>query len=102
MPRIGDFIDNLVFQAPSGTPITWTTVFSCKGQFKGLSSKENIAALAANSIITGTVVIRWRPIKIRANWRIVINGVNFNISGAAIDTRLPEGRFLIIKVAEIA
>lgn len=103
MPRIGDLTDNLSFQAPSGTPVSWTTIFSCKGQHKGLTSKEGIAAMAGSSIITGTVKIRWRPVRIRSNWRIVVNGyTTLNVIGPAIDTRLPEGRFLVMKVAEVA
>lgn len=103
MPRIGDLTDNLSFQAPSGSPVSWTTIFSCKGQHKGLTSKEGIAAMAANSIITGTVKIRWRPVRIKSNWRIIANGTTtLNVLGTAVDVRLPEGRFWVMKVAEVA
>lgn len=103
MIRIGDMTDNFVFQAPSGSPVTWTTIFSCKGLYKGLASKESIAAMASNSTVTGTVRIWWKPVKIRSNWRIVANGTTIlSISGPAIDTKYPgEGRYWVLKVVEV-
>lgn len=101
--RCGDRTDNLIFQAPSGSPVVWTTIFSCKGKYKGLTGQEKIAALAAGSTITGTVEIGYRPVKIRTTWRVVCNSTTIlNISGMPVDTKRPEGRVWLMRVTEVA
>ena len=71
--RIGDLSKSLTFQAPSGSPVVWTTIFTCKGAWWPLTSVERIQALALGGIIDGKVRIRYRPVKIRATWRILVN-----------------------------
>jgi SPP1 family predicted phage head-tail adaptor len=101
MGRIGDRTDNLSFQAPSGSPVVWTTIFSCKGKHKGLTGQEKIAALASGSTITGTVDIPYRPVKIRPTWRILKESVTIlSIIGAPVDTKRPEGRVWVMRVME--
>lgn len=103
MSRIADRSDNLTFQAPSGSPVVWTTIFSCKGRHKGLTGQEKIAALAANSTITGTVEIAYRPVKIRPTWRILKESVTIlSIIGAPVDTKRPEGRVWVMRVTEVS
>jgi len=71
--RIGDFNRTCTFQAPSGSPVVWTTIFTCKGAWWGLNGAERIAAMAGNSTITGKVRIRYRPVAIKTTWRILVN-----------------------------
>lgn len=98
--RLGDLNKSLTFQAPSGSPVVWTTIFTCKGQKRNLTGAENIQALAAGGTVTGTIWIRWRPVNIKTTWRIVCEGKNINIV-SVIDTTLPEGRFFKIQIKEI-
>lgn len=101
--RIGDRVDNLTFQAPSGSPVTWTTIFTCKGRHRGLTGQERIAALASGSTISGTVEIAYRPVKIRPTWRILKEtSTILSIVGPPVDTRRPEGRVWVMKVSEVA
>lgn len=103
MLRIGDNLQNLTFQAPSGSPTVWTTIFTCKGTYKGLTGQEQIVALANNSTITGTVRIPWLLVPIKTTWRIVCNGTRIlNIAGPAIEGNYPEGKKLVMKVREAA
>jgi head-tail adaptor len=90
----------MIFQAPSGSPVTWTTVFSCKGAYWGLNSAESVAALAAGGIITGKVRIRFRPIQIKGTWRILIGSTVLNIVGPAINVG-GRGEYLEMKVKEV-
>ena len=90
-----------IFQAPSGSPTTWTTIFTCKGQKRNLTGAENIQALATGGIISGTLWIRWRPVRILTTWRCVWEGRNMNIV-SVLDIRLPEGRFYKLQVKEVA
>lgn len=99
--RIGDLTKNLTFQAKYGSPEIWQTIFTCKAQKRNLTGAENIQALAANSTITGTIWIRWRPVNIKTSWRIVCEGKNINIV-SVLDTLLPEGRFFKIQIRETA
>ncbi len=71
--RCGDLNRNLIFQAPSGSPVTWTTIFTCKGAVWSLNSAESIQALALGGTITGKVRIRYRPVAIKPTWRVVVN-----------------------------
>jgi len=100
--RIGDYFQTLQFQAPSGSPVAWTTIFTCKGSYRGLTGAESVAALSGNSTITGTVRIPWRLVPIKTTWRVLCDGKVLNIASPAIDTRYPEGRFWIMKVREVA
>lgn len=99
--RIGDRQSFLTFQAPSGSPIAWTTIFTEKGYLKNLSAQESIAALAVGSTIVGTILIPWRPVDIKTTWRILLNGSVLNIA-SVIDVLMPQGRFFSIKVKRAA
>jgi len=69
--RIGELNRSLIFQVPSGSPVVWTTIFTCKGAWWPLTSAERIQALALGGTITGKVRIRYRPVKIKTTWRIL-------------------------------
>lgn len=99
--RLGDLKLNCTFQAPSGSPIIWTTIFTCKGAYWPLNGAESIAALANNSTITGKVRIAYRPVRIGTNWRILVNGKILNIASPAINVG-GESKYLEFKVKEIA
>jgi head-tail adaptor len=99
--RLGDLRDNLIFQAPSGSPVTWTTIFTAKGQKRDLSGVEKIAALQAGGIITGSIWIQWRPVNIKTTWRILREGRYLNIV-SVLDMKLPEGRYWKIQIKEVA
>lgn len=101
MPTIGAMRDRLIFQAPSGSPVAWTTIFTARGQKRDLTGVEKIAALQAGGIITGSIWIRWRPVRILTTWRCVWEGRNMNIV-SVLDIRLPEGRFYKLQVKEVA
>lgn len=83
--RIGDLNKNLTFQAPSGSPVAWTTIFTCKGAVWPLSSQEAIQAMALGGTIDGKVRIRYRPVKIRTTWRILTGNSILNIVGPPIN-----------------
>ena len=70
--RTGDLNRTCVFQTPSGSPVVWTTIFTAKGAVWPLTSTERIQALALGGTITGKVRIRFRPVKIKATWRILV------------------------------
>lgn len=99
--RVGDLTKNCIFQSPSGSPVVWTTIFTCKGQKRNLSGTEGVAALQLGGIITGTLWIRWRPVRILPTYRVTIENKNINIV-SVLDTILPEGRFFAIKIKEVA
>lgn len=83
--RIGDLNRVLIFQAPSGSPVTWTTIFTCKGAVWPLSSAESIQALALGGTITGKVRIRYRPVSIKSTWRILNGSMIYSIVGPPIN-----------------
>lgn len=99
--RLGDLQKTMQFQAPSGSPTVWTTIFTCKGQKRSLTGAENIQALAAGGTVTGTIWIRWRPVNIKTSWRISYEGRYANIV-SVLDTNLPEGRYYRIQIKEAA
>jgi len=100
--RISDMNRNMVFQAPSGSPTVWTTIFTCKGALWPLSSAESVAAMSLNGSITGKVRIRWRPVKIRSNWRIVVAGsTTLSIVGPAMNLG-GRSEYLEMKIKEVA
>lgn len=100
--RIGDLNKNLTFQAPSGSPTVWTTIFTCKGAFWPLTSVERIQALALGGTITGKVRIRFRPVKIKTTWRILVNNDTIlNIASPPINLG-GNNTFLEIQVKEVA
>ena len=69
--RRSDLQYDMTFQAPSTvTPTVWTTAFTCRGSILELKGAEKVQAMALGGIITGKVVIPYRPIKIRTTWRI--------------------------------
>ena len=83
--RIGDLNRVLIFQAPSGSPVTWTTIFTCKGAVWPLNSSESIQALAAGGIITGKIRIRYRPVSIKPTWRVTCGSTIYSIVGPPIN-----------------
>ena len=100
--KLGDLRHICVFQAPSGSPTAWTTIFTCKGAFWGLSGQERIVALANNSTITGKVRIAYRPVKIRTTWRIVIDGsTTLGIAAPPINLG-GENKWMEISIKEVA
>lgn len=100
--RIGDMTKTLTFQAPSGSPVVWTTIFTCKGSWWPLTSVERIQALALGGTITGKIRIRYRPVAIKATWRILVNnstilsivGPPINLSG--------KNEWMEIQIKEVA
>jgi len=99
--RLGDLNKNLIFQAPSGSPVVWTTIFTCKGAWWNLSGAEKIAALSSGSTITGKVRIKYRPAAIKTTWRILCNGSVLGIVSPPINLG-GEGKFLELHVKEVA
>jgi SPP1 family predicted phage head-tail adaptor len=99
--RLGDMTKNLTFQAPSGSPVVWTTIFTCKGAYWGLSGQEKIAAMSSGSTITGKVRIKYRPVKIKTTWRILCDGSTLGIVSPAINLG-GNNQFYEIQVKEVA
>jgi SPP1 family predicted phage head-tail adaptor len=83
--RLGDMTKFLTFQAPSGSPVVWTTIFTCKGAVWSLNSTESLQALALGGTITGKIRIRYRPVQIKATWRIVVGSTIYSIVGPPIN-----------------
>jgi SPP1 family predicted phage head-tail adaptor len=99
--RLGDLTKTCTFQAPSGSPVVWTTIFTCKGAFWGLNGQEKIAAMAGNSTITGKVRIRYRPAPIKTTWRIVVDSKNLGIVSPPINLG-GRNEWMEIQVREVA
>ena len=97
--RTGDLNCNLIFQAPSGSPVVWTTIFTCKGAWWPLTSTERIQALALGGTITGKVRIRYRPVKIKATWRILVGDSILAVAAPPINLG-GKNEFLEIQVRE--
>ena len=97
--RTGDLNCNLIFQAPSGSPVVWTTRFTCKGAVWPLTSTERIQALALGGTITGKVRIRYRPVKIKATWRILVGDSILAVAAPPINLG-GKNEFLEIQVRE--
>jgi SPP1 family predicted phage head-tail adaptor len=97
--RCGDLNRNLTFQAPSGSPVTWTTIFTCKGAVWPLNSTESMQALAAGGIITGKIRIRYRPVSIKPTWRVVCGSTIYSIVGPPINVS-GNNTYLELKVKE--
>lgn len=83
--RIGDLNKSLVFQAPSGSPVTWTTIFTCKGTVWPLNAAESVAAMSLSGSITGKIRIRYRPVSIKPTWRILSGATVYSIVGPPIN-----------------
>ena len=83
--KLGDMTKSLQFQAPSGSPVTWTTIFTCKGAVWPLNSTESMQALAAGGIITGKIRIRYRPVSIKPTWRVLNGSTIYSIVGPPIN-----------------
>jgi SPP1 family predicted phage head-tail adaptor len=98
---LGDLSKTLIFQAPSGSPTVWTTIFTCKGAYWNLNGSEQIAALSSGSTITGKVRIRYRPVNIKTTWRVLCDGKTLGIASPAINLG-GENRWLELKVKEVA
>lgn len=99
--RCGDLNRTLIFQAPSGSPVTWTTVFTAKGAVWPLSGQEKIAAMSLSGTITGKVRIRYRPVKIRATWRILTGDSILAVAAPPINLG-GKNEFLELQVKETA
>jgi len=97
--RIGDLNKVCVFQAPSGSPVTWTTIFTCKGAVWPLNSSESMQALAAGGIITGKIRIRYRPVSIKPTWRVVCGSTIYSIVGPPINVS-GRNEYLELRVKE--
>jgi SPP1 family predicted phage head-tail adaptor len=97
--RVGDLNRNLTFQSPSGNPVTWTTIFTCKGAIWHLNSNESLQALALGGTITGKIRIRYRPVQIKATWRIVAGSTIYSIVGPPINLS-GNNTYLEIRVKE--
>jgi SPP1 family predicted phage head-tail adaptor len=83
--RIGELSKNCTFQAPSGSPVVWTTIFTVKGAVWPLSGQEKVAAMSLGGTITGKVRIRYRPVNIKATWRILVDGKILSIVAPPIN-----------------
>ena len=99
--RCGDLSKTLIFQAPSGSPVVWTTIFTCKGAVWPLTSVERIQALALGGTITGKVRIRFRPVKIKTTWRILVGDSILSIVGAPINLG-GKNEYFEIQIKEVA
>ena len=97
--RVGDLNRNLIFQAPSGSPVTWTTIFTCKGAIWPLNSTESMQALAMGGTITGKIRIRYRPVSIKPTWRVVCGSTIYSIVGPPINVS-GNNTYLELKVKE--
>jgi SPP1 family predicted phage head-tail adaptor len=83
--RVGDLNKVCIFQAPSGSPVTWTTIFTCKGAVWPLNSAESLQSLALGGTITGKIRIRYRPVQIKSTWRVVCGNTIYSIVGPPIN-----------------
>ena len=83
--RCGDLNRTLLFQAPSGSPVAWTTIFTAKGAVWPLNSTESIQALAMGGTITGKIRIRYRPVSIKPTWRVLCGSTIYSIVGPPIN-----------------
>ena len=97
--RIGDLNRTLLFQAPSGSPVTWTTIFTAKGAVWPLNSSESMQALALGGTITGKIRIRYRPVAIKPTWRILNGSTIYSIVGPPINLS-GNNTYLELKVKE--
>ena len=97
--RTGDLNRNLTFQAPSGSPVTWTTIFTAKGAVWPLSSAESIQSLALGGTITGKIRIRYRPVSIKPTWRVACGSTIYSIVGPPINVS-GNNTYLEIRVKE--
>ena len=97
--RTGDLNHTLLFQAPSGSPVTWTTIFTCKGAVWPLNSTESMQALAMGGTITGKIRIRYRPVSIKPTWRILNGSTIYSIVGPPINLS-GNNTYLELKVKE--
>ena len=97
--RIGDLSKNCLFQAPSGSPVTWTTIFTCKGAVWPLNSAESVAAMSLSGSITGKIRIRYRPVSIKPTWRVLCGSTIYSIVGPPINLG-GSNTFLELKVKE--
>ena len=97
--RCGDLNRNLIFQSPSGSPVTWTTIFTCKGAVWPLSSAEAIQAMALGGTITGKIRIRYRPVSIKPTWRVTYGSTIYSIVGPPINLG-GRNEFMEIRVKE--
>jgi len=102
--RLGELKHFLTFQAPAKDAngvVTYTTIFTCKGSWWGLSSAESFANQQESGNITGRVRIQYRPIAIKTNWRILIdNTIILNIVGPPINIG-GDNKFYEIKVRQL-
>ena len=97
--RVGDLNRNITFQAPSGSPVIWTTIFTCKGAVWPLNSTESMQALALGGTITGKIRIHYRPVSIKPTWRILCGSTIYSIVGPPINLS-GNNTFLELKVKE--
>ncbi len=97
--RTGDLNRTLTFQAPSGSPVVWTTIFTCKGAVWPLNSNESMQALAMGGTITGKIRIRYRPVSIKPMWRVLCGSTIYSIVGPPINLG-GSNTFLEIKIKE--
>jgi SPP1 family predicted phage head-tail adaptor len=97
--RCGDLNRTLLFQAPSGSPVTWTTIFTCKGAVWPLNSTESLQSLALGGTITGKIRIRYRPVSIKPTWRVVCGNTIYSIVGPPINVS-GNNTYLELKVKE--
>ena len=97
--RCGDLNRTLLFQAPSGSPVTWTTIFTCKGAVWPLSSSEALQSMALGGTITGKIRIRYRPVSIKPTWRVLCGNTIYSIVGPPINVS-GKNTYLELKVKE--
>lgn len=98
--RIGDLNKTLTFQAPSGSPVTWTTIFTCKGAVWPLSSAESLQSMALGGTITGKIRIRYRPVSIKPTWRVMCGSTIYSIVGPPINVS-GNNTYLELKIKEV-
>ena len=98
--RVGDLNRTLLFQAPSGSPVVWTTIFTCKGVVWPLNSTESIQALALGGTITGKIRIRYRPVSIKPTWRVTCGSTIYSIIGPPINLS-GNNTYLELKIKEV-
>jgi len=97
--RCGDLNRTLLFQAPSGSPVIWTTIFTCKGAVWPLNSSESLQSLAMGGTITGKIRIRYRPVSIKPTWRVLCGNTIYSIVGPPINVS-GNNTYLEIRVKE--
>jgi SPP1 family predicted phage head-tail adaptor len=95
----GSLNRNLTFQAPSGSPVAWTTIFTCKGAVWPLNSSESLQSLALGGTITGKIRIRYRPVSIKPTWRVLCGNTIYSIVGPPINVS-GNNTYLEIRVKE--